>query len=333
MTNLLVVDALSVDVRVPKHGYCRAVSDVSFSIGAGESLGLVGESGCGKTLTTLALLGLLPQPVVMQSGGRILWDGEDLSAGGAAAFRAVRGSRIGYIPQDPMNALNPVHAIGKQVMEAVRVHHKGLTRQEVTRRAVTLLDHVGVPNPEERLKAYPHELSGGLRQRVLIAMALAGDPDLLVADEPTTALDVTIQAQVLRLLDQLRRDRAMALLMVSHDLAVVSQTCDRVVVLYAGQCVETGDAPDVLSAPTHPYTKGLLASLPGHRVMGGSSERLSAIPGSVPELGYWPTGCRFRDRCSRAEGLCAREEPPLSAVGSRRAAACHFIDESGAKRG
>jgi len=330
---MLAVQDLSVDVRVANHGYCRAVSDVSFSIAPGESLGLVGESGCGKTLTTLALLGLLPEPVVMQSGGQIVWDGENLSAQGRRAFRAIRGSKIGYVPQDPMNALNPVHAIGKQVREAVRVHNRKLSRQDVHRKAVTLLEHVGVPNPEERLKAYPHELSGGLRQRVLIAMALAGDPDLLVADEPTTALDVTIQAQVLRLLDRLRRERAMALLMVSHDLAVVSQTCDRVVVLYAGQCVETGPAQTVFSEPIHPYTKGLLASLPGHRKLGGAADRLTAIPGAVPELGYWPSGCRFRDRCTRAEGQCARVEPELQLFEPKRHAACHFVEKDGADRG
>jgi oligopeptide/dipeptide ABC transporter ATP-binding protein len=324
MTTLLAVEDLCVDVLVPGQGYRRAVSDLSLSISSSETVGLVGESGCGKTLTTLAALGLLPEPFVRQVSGSIVFDGERLDEGGAAAFRAIRGSRIGYVPQDPMNALNPVIPIGKQVVEAIRVHQK-MSRRVARDRAAELLAQVGLPKPKERLGAYPHELSGGLRQRVLIAMALAGDPDLLIADEPTTALDVTIQAQVLQLLDQLRQDRAMALLLVSHDLAVVGQTCDRIVVLYAGQCVETGPTVAVLTRPQHPYTQGLLDSLPLRQAAERRTERLSAIPGTVPELGDWPTGCRFRDRCSRAEGLCAREEPDLLPVEHAGQAACHFI--------
>jgi peptide/nickel transport system ATP-binding protein len=328
VTPLLMLNDLRISVRTDEQGYVEAVSGLSLTLARGEALGLVGESGCGKTLTSLAILGLLPGPIVRQTGGDISFEGVSIKADDSRAFRALRGRRIGYVPQNPMSALNPVFTIGEQVIEAVRLHAK-VKRRQARDMAVELLDQVGVPRPVERLRQYPHELSGGLRQRVLIAIALAGDPDLLVADEPTTALDVTIQAQVLRLLTKLQQDRALGLLLVTHDLGVVAQTCDRIAVLYAGRCVEQGDARHVLNDPRHPYTRGLLSSMP---TSSGDAERrkgLRAITGQVPPLGNWPSGCRFRDRCPRAESLCAKDNPeltPLDLVPARDAA-CHFAEE------
>lgn len=319
-TPLLTVTGLRIEVYVPDDGWSEAVSGLSLTVHRGEALGLVGESGCGKSLTVLSLLGLLPASGVRRTHGAIQLEGWDLALGGEAAFRSVRGSRIGYVPQDPMTALNPVFPVGEQVAEAVRLHH-AVGRAEGRARTLDLLAQVGLPAPEARYGAYPHELSGGQRQRVLIAMALAGDPELLLADEPTTALDVTVQAEVLRLIGRLRRDRALGVLLVTHDLGVVAETCDRVAVLYAGQCVETGPAADVLARPAHPYTRGLLDSLPG-----ATTGRLRAIPGNVPPVGQWPSGCRFRDRCPRAEGPCAREAPLPRPIGPRRTSACHFAE-------
>ena len=317
MSRLLEIRGLRIGVDDPSVGWCEAVSGLDLDLDRADALGLVGESGCGKSLSVLAILGLLPQPDVARTAGTITFDGTDLTAGGEAGFRAVRGRRIGYVPQDPMSALNPVLSVGEQIAEAVRLHGV-VGRRAVRARVAELLGLVGIPAPEARYGAFPHELSGGQRQRVLIAMALAGDPDLLIADEPTTALDVTVQAQVLALLWRLRRDRAMALLLVTHDLGVVARTCERVAVLYAGECVESGTRHDVLEQPWHPYTRGLLASMPT-----GRDPRLRAIAGQVPGVGRWPDGCRFRDRCPRAEGRCAREAPTLMAQG-QRSVACHF---------
>ena len=253
------------------------------------------------------------------TGGELTFDGGSLRPDQPKTFRAVRGCGIGYVPQDPMSSLNPVFPVGEQVAEAVRLHQE-LGRRGARERAIALLGQVGIPAPGERYSAYPHQLSGGQRQRVLIAIALAGDPELLIADEPTTALDVTVQAQVLQLLARLRRDRALALLMVTHDLAVVAETCDRVAILYAGQCVETGRSGDILRTPRHPYTRGLLDSMPGAR---RGHDRLRAIPGVVPGVGRWPEGCRFRDRCPRAESICAKEAPEDTVMGDR-SSACHF---------
>ena len=324
MLPLLHVTDLHIEVDTGA-GWAAAVSGVGLHVHRGEALGIVGESGCGKSLTVLGILGLLPEPSVRLASGEIEFDGDLLSSGGAAAFRAVRGRKIGYVPQDPMTALNPVFRVGEQVCEAVR-RHLPLSRRAAREHSIQLMGQVGIPSPAERYRAYPHQLSGGQRQRVLIAIALAGDPELLVADEPTTALDVTVQAQVLRLLRQLRRDRALALLLVTHDLAVVSETCDRVAILYGGKVAESGPAVDVLRGPLHPYTRGLLDSLPGTRRAAGPGARLRAIGGTVPGLGEWPTGCRFRDRCPRAESVCVRSEPALGPVALQtdRLSACHF---------
>ncbi len=321
--SLLSVSGLRVDVDVPDLGWRPAVLGMNLELDRGGALGLVGESGCGKSLTVLAILGLLPEGSVQQTEGGIVFDGAPLRLEDPKSFRAVRGCGIGYVPQDPMSSLNPVFPVGEQVAEAVRLHHD-LTRRAARDHTIALLAQVGIASPQERYGAYPHQLSGGQRQRVLIAIALAGDPELLIADEPTTALDVTVQAQVLRLLGKLRRDRALALLMVTHDLAVVAETCGRVSILYAGQCVEHGPSGDVLGAPRHPYTRGLLDSMPGSR---RGAKRLRAIPGVVPSVGHWPSGCRFQDRCPRAELTCKKDEPALAEVLPGRTSACHFAGD------
>jgi oligopeptide/dipeptide ABC transporter ATP-binding protein len=314
---VLAVHDLEIDVDVAGIGYCRAVDGVSFHVHRGETLALVGESGCGKSLTLLAILGLLPERGVLRTGGDIVWDGDAIR--GESAHAALRGRRIGYVPQDPMSALNPVMTVGEQVTEAVRVSAK-LSRRDAREQAVLLLERVGIPSARARFGAYPHELSGGQRQRVLIAIALAGDPELLVADEPTTALDVTVQAQILALLRTLQRDRALGIVLVTHDLGVVAHAADRVAVLYAGRVIETGPTRDVLRAPAHPYTRGLLDAVPSRHRTG----RLSAIPGAVPPPGTVIQGCRFRARCPRAESRCAREDPPPHALDDRREVACHL---------
>jgi peptide/nickel transport system ATP-binding protein len=301
-----------------EEGELFAVDGVSLDVEPGETVGVVGESGCGKSVTALSVLRLIQPPGRIVSG-RILLDGVDLLQKSEAEMRRVRGDRVAMIFQEPMTSLNPVFTVGEQIAESLR-HHRGASRRDAHARAVDLLRQVGIPAPEDRVDRYPHEMSGGMRQRVMIAMALACDPELLIADEPTTALDVTIQAQILDLLARLRRERGMAVLLISHDLGVIAETCDRVVVMYAGKVVESGPAADVLRAPRHPYTAGLLRSLPGDP---GQGRRLATIPGMVPPLTRLPPGCRFRDRCDRALELCARQEPPLASLDPGRAAACH----------
>jgi len=317
---LLSVVGLKTEFRTDD-GAHLAVDDVSFEVRAGQTVGVVGESGCGKSVTALSVMGLV-QPPGRVAGGRILFHGEDLLQKNEAEMRRIRGNRIAMIFQEPMTSLNPVFTVGEQIAEAVRLH-LGKTRKEAHQRAVDLLGLVGIPSPAERARSYPHELSGGMRQRVMIAMALACDPELLVADEPTTALDVTIQAQILDLLRKLQRERGLAVLLITHDLGVVAETCDQVVVMYAGKVVERAPARDLFSGPRHPYAAGLLRSLPGvARKLGRS--RLEAIPGVVPPLAQMPAGCRFRQRCDRAQAICAAVQPPLTEAGADRQVACHF---------
>ncbi len=285
-------------------GAVQVVDGLSYEIRRGETLGLVGESGCGKSVSSLALLGLLP-PRGCRVDGSIRLDGRELTAQDAAGWRAVRGRRIAMVFQDPMTALNPLLTVERHLSEVLALH-KGLVGAPARAAAVRWLDRVGIPDPSARLSAWPHELSGGMRQRVLIAMALAGEPDLLVADEPTTALDVTIQAQILDLLADLRRELSMAMLFITHDLGVVERVADRIAVLYAGRKAEEGPVSEVLRAPRHPYTDGLLASVPGFRPRTG---RLRSIPGQVPSPSAWPTGCRFHPRCPRATDLCIARTP------------------------
>ena len=321
MTPLLTVENLK--VSFPKAGATAyPVDGVSFSIDKGERVALVGESGSGKSLTSLALLRLVPHPGVIAPTSVIRLDGADVMALEGEALRAIRGGRIGLVFQDPMTSLNPVLTVGFQVKEAVTAHQK-LDRAEARRRTVSLLEEVGIPDPEARYRSYPHELSGGLRQRVMIAIALAGEPDLLVADEPTTALDVTVQAQILELLDRLRAKRGMAVLLITHDLGVVAGRTDRVMVMYAGQLVETAPTARMFSSPAHPYTQALLQSMPR---LTGPVGRLASIPGTVPQPYAWPSGCRFHPRCPSRIAPCAGEIPPWRRAGDDHEAKCWLIE-------
>ena len=305
----LVLDVQNLRISFPGAGKGRVypVDGVSFGLERGRTLALVGESGCGKSLTSLALLRLQPPPGRIEEGSSIRLGDTDVLALEGDALRRIRGRRIGMIFQDPMTSLNPVFTVGDQIAEGVRAHFD-VSRAEARRRARTLLQEVGIPDPAARLDAYPHQLSGGMRQRVMIAIALSAEPDILVADEPTTALDVTVQAQILEVLDRLRDSRGMAILLITHDLGIVAGRADRVAVMYAGQIVEEAPTDRLFARPSHPYTQGLFASVP--RIT-GPVERLSPIGGSVPPPGAWPSGCRFRPRCPKAFAKCETMPPPL----------------------
>jgi peptide/nickel transport system ATP-binding protein len=303
-------------------GELRAVDGVSFALEAGETLGLVGESGCGKTMTALSILGLVPDAGRVRSGS-IAFEGRDLVALGEAEMRTLRGERIAMVFQEPTTSLNPLYTVGEQIAETLRIHRK-LGRRAARQEAIEMLRLVEIPEPERRADAYPHQLSGGMRQRVMIAMAICCHPHLLIADEPTTALDVTIQAQILDLLAGLQSRLGMALLLVTHDLGVVAERAATVAVMYAGRIVEYGSVDDVFNQPLHPYTRGLLDSLPR---IGGRQRRLEAIPGTVPDLLHLPSGCRFRDRCSFAVPPCAEIDPALEPHRPTQLAACIRADE------
>ena len=314
---LLEVERLSVSFATQDHPI-RVVEDVSFSVPAGRTIGLVGESGCGKSVTAMSIMRLLPAPPSRVDSGRIVFDGTDLLALDARAMRKVRGDRIGMIFQEPMTSLNPTLSIGFQIGEVMRLH-RGQSGAVARNSVVEILHQVGIGAAERRLHQFPHQLSGGLRQRVMIGMALVCRPALLIADEPTTALDVTIQAQILDLLRRLQRELGMAILMITHDLGVVAEMCDEVIVMYAGRVVEQAPVRDLFRRPRHPYTQGLLAASPG-RVLRGT--RLATIPGVVPAPIRRGAGCRFAERCTRALEHCRRESPPLSELESGHAAAC-----------
>jgi peptide/nickel transport system ATP-binding protein/oligopeptide transport system ATP-binding protein len=316
---LLALEALSTSFRTTG-GEVTAVSGVNLAIRPGEILGLLGESGCGKSVTALSILGLVPPPGRIVSG-RILFQGRDLAGLDRGALCALRGNEIAMIFQEPMTSLNPVHTVGHQVREAILVH-RPVSRREARQRALGMFRLVGIPEPEARYDCYPHQLSGGLRQRVMIAMALVCEPRLLIADEPTTALDVTIQAQILDLMRDLRRRLGTAVLLITHDLGVVAELCDRVVVMYAGQVVETADVFELFERPGHPYTRGLLGSIPGTEASRGADGRLRAIPGLVPNLLRLPGGCRFHPRCPEARACCRAGAPPLYDLGDGHAARC-----------
>jgi peptide/nickel transport system ATP-binding protein len=304
-------------------GVARSVDGVSFDVAAGETVGLVGESGCGKSVTALSLLRLIRSPGRIEPGSRIEFDGKDLVTLDERSMRAIRGASISMVFQEPMTALNPVFKIGDQIAEVVRVHHGG-TKQEAWRRAVEMLETVGIPSPEQRAGEYPHQLSGGMRQRVVIAMALVMNPALVIADEPTTALDVTIQAQILELLRELQRKFGTSILLITHDLGVVAETVSRVIVMYAGEIVEEALVTDLFANAHHPYTEGLLNAMPQ---VGQARTRLATIPGTVPPPTAWPNGCRFHDRCPYAWDRCLAEHPPLYQIGSGHASRCHLADE------
>jgi peptide/nickel transport system ATP-binding protein len=307
---LLEVNDLSVEFTTDD-GRARAVDGVSLVLEEGETLGIVGESGCGKTVTSLALMGLIPSPPGhVLPGSSIRLRGRELVGAGEKVLRSLRGNEMGMIFQEPMTSLNPVFTVGSQIAESLQ-RHRGMKKREALSRAEGLLREVGIPEPARRVHEYPHQLSGGMRQRVMIAMALACEPALLIADEPTTALDVTIQAQILALLAELRERRGMSVLLITHDLGVVAEVCDRVVVMYAGQVVESGPVEEIFRDPRHPYTRGLLASLPR---LDRSGERLVPIPGVVPGAHDWPAGCRFAPRCRYAWERCRDLPPPLHPV-------------------
>ncbi|MEP6509520.1 MAG: ABC transporter ATP-binding protein [Gemmatimonadales bacterium] len=306
-----------------EEGVARAVDGVSFDVNAGETLGIVGESGCGKSVTALSILRLIQQPGRIEAGSRIEFEGKDLVTLDDAAMRDIRGNRISMIFQEPMSALNPVFTVGDQVAEVARVHGIG-SRRDAWNRAVEMLTLTGIPSPEERAKQYPHQLSGGMRQRVLIAMALMMTPALIIADEPTTALDVTIQAQILDLLKGLQTKLGTSILMITHDLGVIAETASRVLVMYGGEIVEEADVLVLFASAQHPYTEGLMNAMPQ---ITDSRERLNVIPGTVPPPTAWPSGCRFRDRCQYAWEKCEKEHPPLYRIGERHTSRCHLAVE------
>ena len=320
---LLAVEDLCVQFRTDQ-GVVKAADGVSYSVWPEEVLGIVGESGSGKTVSALSILRLLPRTAKVS--GKVCFRGKDLLSMPDAELRAVRGDRISVIFQDALAALNPLHRVGNQVAEAIRIHHPKRPSDEVRRRAVELLGLVGIPTPEARARQFPHELSGGMRQRVMIAMAMANDPDVLIADEPTTALDVTTQAQVLELLKDVRRRTHSALILITHDFGVVAGVADRVAVMYAGRVVESGTVDQVLLEPAHPYTRGLLASMPR---LEQEHDRLTRIPGQPPSLIDVPSGCPFHPRCPYAKlpDPCAASVPEMRTVeleGPAHPAACHF---------
>ena len=316
-----------IDVRdlrthiVTRWGTIRAVDGISFSVGEGETLGLVGESGSGKSMTCLSLLRLVPRPAAQIVGGEIRLDGEDLLAKSEREMQRIRGKKIAMILQDPMSSLNPVFSVGMQVREPVAIH-QGLRGRALTDRAVALLTSVGIPSPVARMRAFPHQLSGGMRQRVVGAMAIAAPPRLLIADEPTTSLDLTIQAQYLKLLRDLQAQYRLAMIFVTHNLGIVARMCDRVAVMYAGRIVEAGAVQDVFQTPAHPYTRALLESVPRFE---RTDDRLQAIEGQPPDLAALPPGCAFQPRCPAAVERCSREDPPAFAAGAGRESRCWLL--------
>ena len=319
---LLQVTDLRVRLQTQR-GPADAVRGVSFTLERGEALGLIGESGCGKSITALALLGLLPERA--EVSGSIRFDGEELVGRSDAELCKLRGNRIGIIFQEPMTALNPLHSIGRQVAEPMRLH-QGLSEAEARARAIALLDRVGLPDAARRADAYPHQLSGGQRQRVTIAMALACGPDLLIADEPTTALDVTIQGQILDLIADLVAERGMALLLISHDLGVIAENVQRMLVMYGGSVVESGPTAQVFGRMAHPYTQGLFAARP--KLGAAPGTRLQTIAGTVPDLADLPPGCPFTDRCRLAIAACRDTVPPAVTIGPGHEARCLRVEEA-----
>jgi oligopeptide/dipeptide ABC transporter ATP-binding protein len=320
---LLEIDHLQTHFRSPQ-GTVKAVDDVSLSLDSGEVLGVVGESGCGKSVLSLSILRLLPIPPAHFAGGRILFEGEDLLTKSLEEIRRIRGNRISMIFQEPMTALNPVFTIGNQLAEVYQVHWS-LGAKEALEKSIEMLEKVGVPAPHRRIREYPYQLSGGMRQRVMIAMALACRPALLIADEPTTALDVTIQAQILDLMNQLREDLKTAIVIISHDLGVIAETAGRVVVMYTGRIVESAETLALFETPLHPYTRGLMRAIPSV-APGGARGDLYEISGVVPSLLSLPPGCSFNPRCPRAEDICREKTPELRELAPGHRVACWMAD-------
>jgi oligopeptide/dipeptide ABC transporter ATP-binding protein len=320
MADLIQVKNLQTSFFTPE-GEVRAIDGISFEIAEGKTLGLVGESGCGKSVTSLSIMRLIQSPPGKIVGGEIFYRGKDLLKLGNEAMRKIRGNEISMIFQEPMTSLNPVFTVGNQIGEAIKLH-QGLGKKETRQKTIDMLHLVNIADPESRVDSYPHQLSGGMRQRVMIAMALSCNPSLLIADEPTTALDVTIQAQILELMKALQQKIGMALLLITHDLGVVAEQADEVAIMYAGKIVERAHTEAIFNRPFHPYTVGLLNSLPS--VGGAKKKRLDAIPGVVPNPLNLPSGCRFRDRCPKAADACAQSEPQLVVKEPGHSVACHF---------
>jgi len=321
---LLAVENLRVEFPT-RRGALIAVDDISFEIARGETLGVVGESGAGKSLTGAAIIGLLEPPGRI-AGGRIFFDGRRIDNLPYAEMRRLRGAKIGAIFQDPLTSLNPLYTVGRQLIETIRTHLP-LSETEAKRRAVSLLEEVGIPAPERRLDQYPHQFSGGMRQRVVIALALCANPQLIVADEPTTALDVSIQAQIVALIKRLCREHGTAVMLVTHDMGVIAETADRVAVMYSGRIAEIGPVRSVIKSPKHPYTVGLMASIP---MIGDKAAHLAQIKGSMPRLGSIPPGCAFNPRCPKVFDRCYRERPILIPT-ETSAASCWLYDKAAAR--
>jgi oligopeptide transport system ATP-binding protein len=321
-TPLLTVADLSVEFHTDE-GIVKAVSNMSWDLAAGETMAILGESGSGKSVSVQAVMGLLPMPPAVIAGGSIRYGDTELIGAAPSVLRKIRGPEIAMIFQDPLSALNPVYRVGWQIAEMFRMH-EGASRSEARTRSIDLMVRVGIPNPEIRFRQYPHEFSGGMRQRAMIAMALALNPKVLIADEPTTALDVTVQAQIMELLGQIQADTDMGLILITHDLGVVASVADRVVVMYAGRAVETGDAESFYRRPAHPYSQGLMRSVPR---LTGPLERLHSIDGTPPSVVDLPPGCAFAPRCPEVHDRCT-ERPVLVQIGEReRQAACHLVGE------
>jgi oligopeptide/dipeptide ABC transporter ATP-binding protein len=322
---LLSVRNLSVEFAA-EEGQVQAVRDISFDLRAGEILGLVGESGSGKSVSMSSLLRLNPSPPARITSGSVSFQGTDLLKLSERQMRRYRGREIAMVFQDPATSLNPVQTVGSQITEAMRVHDRGLSRRDARTRAIELLDLVGVPSPKVRFSQYPHEYSGGMRQRAMIAMALSNRPKLLIADEPTTALDVTVQAQILDMLQDIQREADVSIIMITHDIGIIAEIADRVLVMYAGKIVEAADVQPIFEAPLHPYTRGLFSSLPRLETPAGD---LPSIPGQPPSLNPPPSGCAFHPRCELSAGRerCRTEQPDLTDAGGQHDVACHFYTE------
>lgn len=319
---ILSVRNLKTEFEV-EHGVVQVLDGVSFDVPKGKTLGIVGESGCGKSVTATSIMGLLPRPYGRVNGGEILYDVLDLAKIPKEEFYKVRGNRISMIFQEPMTALNPVQPVGKQIAEVYKLHRPDITKADYRTRSIEMLAKVGIPEPERRYDEFPHQLSGGMRQRVMIAMALACEPDILIADEPTTALDVTIQAQILELMQQLQDENGMSIIFITHDLGVVAEMCDEVVVMYAGRVAEQANVFDLFEKPQHPYTRGLLDSIP--RLDGTPKTTLPTIPGQVPSLADMPQGCRYATRCPKADERCV-QTPAMTRMTPDHQVACWHVE-------
>jgi peptide/nickel transport system ATP-binding protein len=319
---VLEVKNLKVEFNTDR-GVATAVNGVNFDVIKGKTIGIVGESGSGKSVSALSIMRLIPNPPGRISAGEILFKGENLLNIPMEDMRRIRGNKIAMIFQEPMTSLNPVFTVGNQIEEVLELHQSHLSPKERTDKAIDMLRLVGIPSPEKRVTEYPHQMSGGMRQRVMIAMALSCEPDILIADEPTTALDVTIQAQILELMNKLQKELGMGIIMITHDLGVVAETCDDVAVMYCGQIVEHADVKTLFNHPQHPYTKGLIESIPSFdSTTGAKREKLATIEGMVPSLFDLPQGCNFQDRCEHATDECRQKEPSLKAIATDHEVSC-----------